>query len=188
MIGLVFVTFVAIFVVNEFRIAIYNLYLHPLKRYPGPKLWIAFPLFRYISACRGDFDSKMVKAHQKYGSVVRFCDDSLSFTTAQAWDDIYGHGHGQNQWPKQEFRPPGAEHNILFSDDKHHAIFRKALAHSFSQKALNLQEGLIKKYVDTLIHALREEVKNKRPVDMTMWYNLTAFDISKSRDQVLSSN
>lgn len=179
MISLIFLTLVVIFLVNEARIAIYNLYFHPLRKFPGPKSWIAFPVLRYISGCRGDFDKILVQLHQKYGSVVRFCDDSLSFTTAQAWDDIYGYGHGTKQWRKQEFRPPNSEHNILFSDDEHHARFRKALAHSFSERSLQLQEGLIKKYIDALIFALREEAENRRAVDMTMWYNLTAFDISR---------
>lgn len=81
--------------------AIYNIYFHPLASFPGPKLWIAFPVLRRISAATGNLDRELIKFHQRFGEVVRFTDDSLSFTTAQAWKDIYGYGHGSKQWPKE---------------------------------------------------------------------------------------
>lgn len=169
------------FIVQQLYGAIYNLYFHPLASFPGPKLWIAFPVLRYIFQCQGTFDQRMVKYHHYFGDVVRFDDCTLSFATAQAWKEIYGYGHGQHQWPKLEFRPPGATDHILFSNDANHARFRKALSHAFSEQALRLQENLIKSYVDMLIAALHEEAENDRKVDMTMWYNLTTFDISEFR-------
>lgn len=169
-----------IFLVHQAAIAVYNLYFHPLARagFKGPKLWIAFPVLRHIARCRGVLDESMVRLHQKYGDVVRFQDDGLSFTAAQAWKDIYGYGHGSSQWPKQEFRPPGTVDNVLFSNDADHARFRRALSHAFSEKALSQQEGLIRGYVDLLIESLAEEAKSGNSADMTMWYNLTTFDIS----------
>lgn len=159
--------------------AIYNLYLHPLASFPGPRLWIAFPVLRYLSGCYGKFDEEMEKLHEQYGEVVRFCDDSLSFTTAEAWKDIYGYGHGPNQWPKLEFRPADQPPNIVYSDDAIHAKFRKALSSAFSDNTLRLQEGLIKGYVDMLIENLRLESKQAHTVNITKWYNLTTFDISQ---------
>lgn len=180
MIALGFLGIIGAFFVRELSIVIYNFYFHPLKSFPGPKLWIAFPVLRYVAQCQGTFDERMVTYHRHYGEVVRFTNDSLSFATAQAWKDIYGYGHGQTQWPKQEFRSSSASENILFSNDANHAKFRKALSHAFSEQALRLQEPLIKKYIDMLIDALHEEAGNGKDVDMTMWYNLTTFDISKS--------
>lgn len=159
--------------------ALYNLYFHPLASFPGPRLWIAFPVLRYLSGCFGSFDKYMQRYHEYYGEVVRFADDSLSFTTAEAWKDIYGYGHGPSQWPKLEFRPPGQPPNIVYSDDVDHTRFRKALSSAFSDQTLRLQEGLIKSYVDMLVDALKEEASLGRPTDMTKWYNLTTFDISK---------
>ena len=168
------------FVAHQAAVAIYNLYFHPLARagFKGPKLWIAFPILRYIAHCRGTMDASIVLYHRKYGNVMRLGDNGLSFTTAQAWKDIYGYGHGSTQWPKKEFRPPGSVPNIIFSNDADHARFRRALAHAFSEKALAQQESLIKKYVDLLVEGLSEESRGGRSVDMTMWYNLTTFDIS----------
>jgi hypothetical protein len=39
--------------------AIYNVYLHPLRGTPGPKVWIAFPFFYHLAAVRGLLDQNM---------------------------------------------------------------------------------------------------------------------------------
>lgn len=189
MIFRILLVFPVIFLTHQLAIAIYNLYFHPLARagFRGPKLWIAFPILRYIAQCRGKMDESFVRFHRRYGDIVRFQNDGLSFSTAQAWKDIYGYGHGSTQWPKQEFRPPGGISNILFSNDVDHARFRRALGHAFSDRALGQQEPLIKSYVDQLIRGLGEEAKEGRSADMTMWYNLATFDISTSQS-VLSAS
>ena len=172
---------VTVYLLYQIVGAIYNIWFHPLAAFAGPKLWIAFPSLRYVAQARGIFDQQMVELHKQYGEVVRLDHETLSFTTAQAWNDIYGYGHGKNQWPKQEWKPPGAPDNIIFSGDAEHGKLRKALAPAFSEQALRLQEGLIKSYVEMLIAALHEEAKESKDVDMTMWYNLTTFDISTSK-------
>jgi hypothetical protein len=58
-------------VVYVLAVAFYNVYLHPLKNVPGPKLWVAFPLFRQISAMRGLLDIRMREFHGFYGDTVR---------------------------------------------------------------------------------------------------------------------
>lgn len=178
MISRLVLIFVVAYIAYQLVLIVRSIYFHPLARFRGPKLWIAFPLIRYLMQARGTFDKHLLKFHAQYGEVVRFDQDSLSFTTAQAWKDIYGYGHGPTQWPKVEFRPPGATPNILLSNDADHSRFRKALSWSFSDQALRLQENLIQNYVDVLINALREEAGAGKNVDMTMWYNLTTFDIS----------
>lgn len=167
---------------------VYLIWFHPLSSFKGPKLWIAFPVLRHVYACFGTLDRQILKFHQQYGEVVRYTDDSLSFATAQAWKDIYGYGHGSKQWPKREFRPPGATEHIIFSNDENHARFRRALAHSFSEQSLRLQEDIIKGYVDMLISSLREEAEQTKTVDMTMWYNLTTFDISEYSCCTMNAN
>lgn len=167
------------FVIHQIVDAIRLVYFHPLSSFPGPRLWIVFPITRHIYSCSGILDRKLMQFHTQYGEVVRFSDDSLSFTTAQAWKDIYGYGHGHTQWPKQSFAPPGGPSSIFFSDDKDHARFRRTLSHAFSEQALRLQEDLIKGYLDILIKSLREEAEAGKVIDATMWYNLTTFDISQ---------
>ena len=52
-------------------VSLYNLYLHPLSKVPGPRLWIAFPPLKNVAAMRGLYDRHMREFHEVYGHVVR---------------------------------------------------------------------------------------------------------------------
>ncbi|KAF7950057.1 hypothetical protein EAE96_007359 [Botrytis aclada] len=150
------------------------LYYHPLSRIPGPTLWLAFPIFRYLSLIRGKQDIDLRALHQKYGEAVRFAPDEVSFITAQAWRDIYGHGH--KQLPKYQ-NSAANPLDIISANDVDHSRYRKAMSHAFSAKGLQAQEPILKKYVDKLITKLEHEAKSRSPVDMVKWYNFTTFDL-----------
>ena len=153
---------------------IYNLFFHPLAKFSGPKLWIAFPPLRWIAAMNGDIEACLLHYHETHGEVVRFSVNELSFTTAQAWKDIYGHG---SSLPKNLVHEKGVTPDIITSKMEDHNRFRRTLSHAFSDKALRQQEPLITAYVNDLIKALGQAASTRKAVDMTMWYNLTTFDI-----------
>lgn len=73
---------------------IYNVYFHPLRSFPGPKLWAAsfVPSTKHALAGRLPFAIK--ELHDQYGEVVRIRPNTLSYDSAQAWEDIYGHIKG----------------------------------------------------------------------------------------------
>ena len=100
--------------------------------------------------------------------MLRISRDELTFTTAKAWNDIYGLGV-RPQLPKPYRREPGKVHSIINANDKDHARFRKALSHGFSERALREQEGLIKSYVDLLVEKLRGVAKAGGEADMVKW-------------------
>ncbi|RAL15855.1 cytochrome P450 [Aspergillus homomorphus CBS 101889] len=153
---------------------IYSLFLHPLRHIPGPKLWLIFPVIRYISAIRGRLDTDICHFHAQYGPVVRLTHDEVSFITAEAWKEIYGHGH--RQLPKV-LNSASNPKDIISSNDADHSRFRKALSHAFSAKGLQAQEPLINSYIDKLIARLQDIAESQLPADMTKWYNLATFDI-----------
>lgn len=64
--------------------------MHPLRTYPGPKLWAATSLFWMYYRVTGQLVWKSVELHRKYGSVVRVTPDQLSYTSEMAWKTIYG--------------------------------------------------------------------------------------------------
>ncbi|KAE8153715.1 cytochrome P450 [Aspergillus avenaceus] len=154
--------------------AAWNLFRHPLHYIPGPRLWIAFPLLRYLSEARGRIDADLRQFHLRYGEAVRFAPGEVSFITAQAWKDI--NGHGRKQMPKAR-HTGGEPTDIIGANDADHTRFRKSLSHAFSAKGLQAQEPILMGYVDQLIAGLREESQSEDPVDMVKWYNLTTFDL-----------
>ncbi|KAG4277680.1 hypothetical protein FPRO04_14058 [Fusarium proliferatum] len=82
--------------------AIYNIRLHPLRRYPGP-WWLAATRIPYtFYVLRGTAAQKTKELHDRYGHVVRINPDTLSFASSRAWPDIYGPGQpgGRGNIPK----------------------------------------------------------------------------------------
>lgn len=161
---------------------VYNLILHPLAKFPGPLLWRISPIPSVISLLRGRiaFDYKVL--HDKYGPVVRVMPNELSFNTAKAWDDIYGHRVGLQNMDKDPIHVgaveaiPGAT-NLTMAPDTHHARQRRALAHAFSKQALLEQEPILRGYVDLFVRKLREMAHSGKPANMVSWFNFCTFDI-----------
>ncbi|PLB44238.1 cytochrome P450 [Aspergillus steynii IBT 23096] len=154
-----------------------RLYLHPLRRIPGPISWIIFPITRHISDIRGNLDIDIRRFHARYGSVVRVGPNEVSFATPEAWKDIYGHGpHGHGQLPKVVISVSKGM-DIISANDTDHSRFRKILSPAFSAKGVQAQEPLLSGHVDKLITRLKELAGSQSPADMTKWYNLTTFDV-----------
>lgn len=71
--------------------ALYSLSsLHPLADVPGPKLCAVSRLPYWLASVRGEDVGWMKRLHDAYGPVVRFGPADLSYTAAQAWQDIHG--------------------------------------------------------------------------------------------------
>ena len=75
----------------QLSIYIYNLFFHPLAHFPGSKLAAASCFPQINQALRGNVVNWIVELHLKYGEVVRVSPNQLSFSSADAWKDIYGH-------------------------------------------------------------------------------------------------
>ncbi|KAK8076680.1 hypothetical protein PG994_003952 [Apiospora phragmitis] len=169
----------------------YNLFLHPLRAFPGPLLHRASNLPRAYSIATGRLGLQVADLHRAYGAVVRIAPDELAFTDPQAWRDIYGHrAPSEPEFPKdaQFYRPiPAMPENIVSAQSREfHGALRRQLAHGFSERSMRAQEPIIGGYVDLLIRRLRENCSgpadghNNQPpqaVDMREWLNWCTFDV-----------
>ncbi len=165
-------------------ITLYNIYIHPLSRFPGPKLWAASRIPFVLAMRSGSLVHRIRVLHETYGSVVRLAPNEVSFIDPQACRDIYGYRPGHRPFPKNQVwvpTPPkgsGKAPSILNADDEDHSRIRKAWAYGFSDKALKDQEPLIMGHVDRLISRLHEQCREQGTiVDIVKWYNLCVFDI-----------
>ncbi|KAK3693167.1 cytochrome P450 [Podospora appendiculata] len=162
---------------------IYNLYLHPLRHYPGPRSWAAtqIPYLRAWLSGRAMF--VIADLHTRYGEVVRVAPNRLSYNSPQAWHDIRGHrksGQGENGKDADFYRT--SQHNLLGADRATHARMRRLLAHGFSAKAMLAQQPLIASYVDLFIARLcdivrENEGKGPTEVNLVAWFNYVTFDV-----------
>ncbi|KAF2195825.1 cytochrome P450 [Zopfia rhizophila CBS 207.26] len=163
----------------------YNLFLHPLRSYPGPLLARATILAFQRASIQGKIHLWQHDLHKKYGPVVRYSPDELSFIEPEVWKDVYGHkaSHGGGSFAKDsKFYGPdifGTPPGLIRADTVSHARQRKLVSHAFSDKALREQESLLKSYVELLVKKLKETVEGegKGAANLVDWYNFTTFDI-----------
>ncbi|KAL1846859.1 hypothetical protein Daus18300_014117 [Diaporthe australafricana] len=158
---------------------IYNLYFHPLAKYPGPRLAAATPYWMVSSYFGGNTPYDLLELHNKYGPVVRTSPDGLSYINAPQWKEIYGHKTGQLEFSKDEkyFSGLKGEPTLLNADRHYHGYIRKLFANGFSEKAMREQESTLKEYVDLMFRRVEEESqKGIQPIDILQWYNFLTFD------------
>ncbi|KAF6822561.1 trichothecene c-15 hydroxylase [Colletotrichum plurivorum] len=159
--------------------ALYNLTLHPLRSYPGPRLWAATRLPYAAMLLRGDPHKTILALHQRYGPVVRVAPAELSFQSPEAWRDVMGHRKGAKSEENAKL-PIFIEEkhaDIISSNREDHARYRRILSHGFSAKSMQEQQPIIKSYIDLLIDRLHTVSAENKPVDVVAWYNYTTFDI-----------
>ncbi|KAJ5556972.1 hypothetical protein N7494_000887 [Penicillium frequentans] len=163
-------------------LVVYNVYFHPLAKYPGPKSMAATRIPNMYMVASGQVHRGITRLHEKYGPVVRVAPNELSFVTSgEAWKPIYGSRPGHAQKPKDALfyqQPMNGFPSIISSNDADHTRFRRSLSHAFSDSSLRGQEPIIKGYVDLLIQRLHETINGGTiSVDAVSWYNFTTFDI-----------
>ncbi|KAH6889402.1 cytochrome P450 [Thelonectria olida] len=159
---------------------IYNIFFHPLRKYPGPFLWRAshFPYqYWYLT---GRCNDKILDLHRIYGDVVRVGPGQLSFQHADAWKEIMGHKKGVDNEENGKDPTFYAKNwgDVVASERHDHARMRRVLSHGFSAQSMEAQQPLISSYIDLLIRRLHEmAIAGQQPINMVAWYNYTTFDI-----------
>ncbi|OCK76205.1 toxin biosynthesis cytochrome P450 monooxygenase [Lepidopterella palustris CBS 459.81] len=164
-------------------IPIYCVYFHPLRHIPGNK-FAAFSKIPFaLSLVKGTFHQDIRDLHEKYGEVIRFTPNHISFTHPDAWNAIYNYRSGTPHFTKDKMNyltPVNRVESIHSTpDDVAHSRMRRLLSHAFSEKALREQEELVNSYINLLIKRLHEECDgpNKGKVDIVRWLNWTTFDL-----------
>ncbi|KAF7196953.1 Cytochrome P450 monooxygenase [Pseudocercospora fuligena] len=130
-------------------IIVYRLYLHPLAKYPGPFLAKITDLHQTYHALKGDRHLEFWRCHERYGPVVRFGPNSLSFNSNTALKEIYGF---KSNVRKADFYQAFWASKDAFSthssiDKSVHARKRRVLSQAFSDAAIKSMENHILAHV-----------------------------------------
>ncbi|GFP54894.1 hypothetical protein ACSS6W_002789 [Trichoderma asperelloides] len=166
-----------------FAIITYRIFFHPLAKYPGPVIAKVTDAYQLYYAWRGDRHLQFWRLHQKYGKIVRFGPNSLSFSTSQSLQDIYGFKANVR---KSEFYDSFAHpvHNTHNTRDKAaHARKRRVLSHAFSESAMKDMQRFILNNVRLFCEQLGIEdggADSKgwtQPRKMDDWCNYLAIDV-----------
>ncbi|KAI9511645.1 putative P450 monooxygenase [Russula earlei] len=159
--------------------AFYNVYLHPLARFPGPKLAAASTYWLFhqefvrgisLSDIRDDL-------HSQYGDIIRVQPNLLHFANPHAYNDIY---NLKNKWDKDS-AVYGA-----FDTDQSSACFikyedakprRDVLSPMFSRSSILKMQGLLQERVDVLCDALAEQYAAGKSSNLYLGFRCFATDV-----------
>ncbi|KAJ6036886.1 cytochrome P450 [Penicillium herquei] len=163
--------------------ALYNVFFHPLRNYPGPQILAASRLPIAYWKITGQSAHRALHLHIKYGPVVRMAPSELSYSNSSSWRDIYAsHPARPAGMPRDTafFRALEDDetgfHSLLTASDKDHARIRRTYARAFSEQALAVQQPLIAEHVTFLKRILHEQQhQNINIVDM---FAFTVADIT----------
>ncbi|CAI6100760.1 unnamed protein product [Clonostachys chloroleuca] len=165
------VTYIIANVIHEF-------FLHPLRKYPGPLLSRFTRVPYWIANLTGNQVHHMHQLHSRYGPIVRYGPNDMSYTDSQAWKDIYGHKKDKQDNPKDRRfypQPDSGVHSLITASKEDHARVRRMFALAFSDRGLKQQEPLFQKYADLMVSKLREFSATEQ--DLVKILNFTTFDI-----------
>ena len=163
---------------------LYNIFLHPLSTYPGPKIAAASQIPWVWHTVSGRLPHWIKQLHDRFDSdVIRISPNELSYINPSAWKDIHGSRPGHLSFEKDPgvyMIPPNGTASLVTANRVAHTRMRRVLGHAFSDKASREQEPVVESYVDLLVKRLREQTDegHARKVDISMWLRWLAFDIA----------
>ncbi|KAK1706783.1 hypothetical protein CaCOL14_013284 [Colletotrichum acutatum] len=171
--------FISLFISYALGKALYNVFFHPLRNFPGPNLWATSRVPYSLAQLGGKPHKQLLTLHDRYGPIVRIADNELSFIYPDAWKDNNGHRKGGvPENIKEPLAILGNEHNLFGANLEDHSRMRRVLSHGFSMQAMKDQQPLISAHVDLLLQRLKKHAAGgTRPIDMVSWYNRVTFDV-----------
>jgi benzoate 4-monooxygenase len=150
-----------------------------LRRFPAPSVAAFTPLWLSYHILRARRTTAVHQAHEKLGSVVRIAPNHISFTSPEAFKDIYGHGAPlvkDNFYALVGAGNPSMAQATLKSM---HSQKRKNLSHVFSPAQITAMEPRVMEMVRKLCQKLK--IKSERgsvaPTDKYSVSEDGAFDV-----------
>ncbi|EFQ25310.1 cytochrome P450 [Colletotrichum graminicola] len=160
---------------------VYNLYFHPLRRYPGPRSWGATRLMYSWELVHGRAHKSVLALHKQYGDIVRIAPDELSVCSPAMWREVWGRRKTElGEIPKDDIHYAEALTSILGCPKKQHTRFRRILAPGFTGTAVAEQSPFIKKHVDNFFRVLHSHVaaRGQQAIDISEWFDFAMADIA----------
>ncbi|PYI06808.1 cytochrome P450 [Aspergillus sclerotiicarbonarius CBS 121057] len=158
-------------------IVAYRLWLHPLARFPGPRLWAASRLPWMYHTSSGRMWRQLELLHQHYGPIVRTAPGELSVCSAVAWSDIYTSRPIMPKEPTSQTPPLNGADSLFTAVGDDHRRLRGILISGFSDKALRDQAPGIEHHVAEFIARLhRELVQGNSVINLHKFFGYAALD------------
>jgi tryprostatin B 6-hydroxylase len=157
-------------------IAIYRLYLHPLRSFPGPP-WARLTEFWHVRkvAAKCDNFRYLDSLHTEYGEYVRVGPNLLSISDPDWVEPIH---NPQSKFEKADWYSQGHPMTTLHQmRDRamHDRRRRHGWDKAFTTKSLRAYDSRLLKYADNLVNQIKK--RSGKAVSATSWTNYFAYDV-----------
>ncbi|KAK8068175.1 hypothetical protein PG996_007287, partial [Apiospora saccharicola] len=160
----------------------YSLTLHPLASFPGSTFAAVSHIPWLYASVTGTQVLWIQNLHIKYGPVLRFSPNEISYidTDGSTWQEIDGHGkHVVENMKAIEYsiRPTNGVPSMIIAGSEDHRRMRHTFAPAFSDRALKAQEPMFHKHVDIMLTKTRDLVMRGDPIDMNVMLDCANYGI-----------
>lgn len=159
---------------------IYDLFLHPLRRFPGPKMAAIGSIyeFYYDVLKDGTYLWEIEKMHQQYGPIVRINSRSLHINDPEYYGTIYSGGNRKVNKELSAVSGYTFPHSSISTLDHDQHRKRRAIVNPyFSKRAIASIEPLIHERLDALCTRLAKTMASGVTVDMTSAFSAFTADV-----------
>ncbi|GJC84772.1 cytochrome P450 monooxygenase sdnE [Colletotrichum liriopes] len=139
-------------------LAVYRLFLSPLRKFPGPKLAAAtlWYEFYYDVVLGGQYSFHIAKLHEEYGPVIRINPHEIHVQTPEFYDILYSGGKRRRNkwsWASGAF---GVDLSTFGSElHEAHRLRRSAIAPFFSKARVRKLEPMIQERANAVLGRLK---------------------------------
>ncbi|KAF7534875.1 hypothetical protein G7054_g5860 [Neopestalotiopsis clavispora] len=159
---------------------IYNLYFHPLRNFPGPKIAaIGCEYEFYHDVVKdGRYLWKMEEMHKKYGPVVRINADELHISDPNYYNHIYASSRRKvDKWAPMVASYTIPESSVATVDHDLHRLRRSILNPYFSKASVVKLEPIMGERIDRLCQRLEECAQRDEVVSLDSAFSALTTDI-----------
>ncbi|TVY83920.1 Cytochrome P450 monooxygenase apf7 [Lachnellula suecica] len=149
--------------------ATYQIFLHPLSKYPGPLVAKFSDIYSAFYSYKRRLHLTTWNNQRKYGPVVRQSPNKLVFSSATAVLDIYKNDRTTKPAAYMALGPGLTTYNVFSARDKHlHRARRQLIGQALTERSMRTFEPIMIEQVDIFCRNLLSQSQSSTPANMSV--------------------
>lgn len=175
----VLLTITAAFTLHSSLLVIYRLFIHPLRKIPGPWYVAATSWYEFYQdvVLGGNYVKEYPRLHARYGPVVRVSPDRIHVNDPEFFHEVYSPGSLYLKDP-HFFQTSGGISEALpaLVDPDYHKRRRKMINSLFSAKSIDQLAPIVLGVIKRALNKAAESHEKKKPLDIQRLYTGVTID------------
>ncbi|KAF3402712.1 Trichodiene oxygenase [Talaromyces pinophilus] len=173
-----------LYILSLILTAIYNIWFHPLAKFPGPKIAVIGPWYEayYDIIKDGRYLWQIEKMHEKYGPIVRVNAHELHIKDVTYYSEVYS---GSTRKVNKDAGSTGAfgvpTATAATVDHDLHRARRGYITKYFAKRNMSTLEPIVQERLDRLCGRIDERLKTGQPLNLDACFSALTADVITRR-------